>query len=281
MLGNRPKCSIAIDVCHTCRRGFMIPDPLNPIVDVTGSILIGIHAVIGRVFNPNGGLAWILSIVSLAILVRSLTFPLALSVLRRKKKMIRHVPQVRQINHTYKDDKQRRNEETLRFYKENHINPFPGLFLMVVQIGAMISVYVLLHRVTEGNPGGGFTQMLVTNLARARILGVPLCTNIFLSAYDMRLLHITIAAQFECAWWILVNASLSFIVIRLRYLGELWQGGALLMADERAMRKISPMQICIAAFDLFLFYLPFGLIIYRITGNALSLIQEYLFRRIT
>ena len=55
-----------------------------------------------------------------------LLLPLAFKQMHSMQKLQRVAPQLKAIQAKYKDDKQRQQQEIMRFYKENEINPFAG-----------------------------------------------------------------------------------------------------------------------------------------------------------
>jgi YidC/Oxa1 family membrane protein insertase len=56
----------------------------------------------------------------------------------------RHAPEMKAIQQKYKADRQRMNEELMKFYRENNINPAASCLPMVAQIPVFISLYFVL-----------------------------------------------------------------------------------------------------------------------------------------
>ena len=56
----------------------------------------------------------------------------------------RHAPEMKEIQRKYKGDKQKMNEELMKFYKENQINPAASCLPIVVQFPIFISLYFVL-----------------------------------------------------------------------------------------------------------------------------------------
>ena len=92
----------------------IISDILGPLISALDWVLVQIHSVVG---------SWGLSIIFLTILVRALLIPLTLKQIRSMQAMQRMQPEIKAIQAKYKGDKQKLNEELMRFYKENEINP--------------------------------------------------------------------------------------------------------------------------------------------------------------
>ena len=58
-------------------------------------------------------------------------------------------PEMKKIQAQYKDDRQKLNEELLKFYKENNINPLGGCLPLLVQLPVFIILYNVLRGLTN------------------------------------------------------------------------------------------------------------------------------------
>ena len=92
---------------------------LNPLADLVAWVIMHLHAGLGALFGPDTGLAWGLSIAILVILIRLCLVPLVIKQVHAQRKMAQHAPHLQELRKKYKNDKQRLNEETMKFYKEN------------------------------------------------------------------------------------------------------------------------------------------------------------------
>ena len=75
-------------------------------------------------FHDNVGFSWGFSIIALTIVVRAALIPLTWKQIKSMQAMQRVAPQIKELQAKYKDDKQRLQQETMKFYQENKINPF-------------------------------------------------------------------------------------------------------------------------------------------------------------
>src|SRR3954469_20632783 len=57
-------------------------------------------------------------------------------------------PEMKKIQAQYKDDRQKLNEELLKFYKENNINPLGGCLPLLVQLPVFFILYAVLRGLT-------------------------------------------------------------------------------------------------------------------------------------
>ena len=110
---------------------------------------------------PNYGVA----IAMLTILVMIITTPLILKSTRSMMVMQQMQPEIKKIQARYKDDRQKLNEELLKFYKDNEISPMGGCLPLLIQMPVFIVLYQVLRGLTrrvsdEGGPTGWNTGQL-------------------------------------------------------------------------------------------------------------------------
>jgi YidC/Oxa1 family membrane protein insertase len=86
------------------------------------------------------------AIAMLTLVVMLVTTPLTLKGTRSMIEMQRLQPEMRKLQVQYKDDRQKLNEEMMRFYKEHEINPLGGCFPLLIQA----PVFLVLYRVVAG-----------------------------------------------------------------------------------------------------------------------------------
>ena len=54
-------------------------------------------------------------------------------------------PEMKKLQEKYKGDKERMNQEMMKFYRENKVNPFASCLPMVAQFPVFISLYYMLR----------------------------------------------------------------------------------------------------------------------------------------
>ena len=69
------------------------------------------------------GGSWGLAIVGLTVLIRAMLVPVTYRQLKSMQEMQRLAPEMNELKEKYKDDKQRQQQEIMKFYQENKINP--------------------------------------------------------------------------------------------------------------------------------------------------------------
>ncbi|MBR6021643.1 MAG: membrane protein insertase YidC, partial [Kiritimatiellae bacterium] len=90
-----------------------------------------------------------LSIILLTLLIRVIFWPLNHKSLASTRRMQEIQPLVAEIREKYKKDPQRQQQEMMRIYKENKINPLGGCLPMLIQIPVFFALFVVLRGAIE------------------------------------------------------------------------------------------------------------------------------------
>jgi YidC/Oxa1 family membrane protein insertase len=116
-------------------------NPLHPLENVLRHVLEWLHGTVG--------LPWAWSIVALTILVRMILVPLTIRQIHSMQNMQRFAPQMKELQKKYKGDRQRLNEELMKFYRENKINPAASCLPLLFQLPVFIALYFVLQNFTK------------------------------------------------------------------------------------------------------------------------------------
>ena len=100
-------------------------------------------------FHGTVHLPWAWSIVALTILVRICLVPLTVKQIHSMQNLQRYAPQMKEIQKKYKGDKQKQNEELMKFYRENQINPAASCLPMLAQFPVFIALYLTLKHYSK------------------------------------------------------------------------------------------------------------------------------------
>jgi YidC/Oxa1 family membrane protein insertase len=93
----------------------------------------------------DAGLSWGLSIIALTVVVRMVILPLTFKQVRAMQDMQRHAPELKKLQERYKEDRQRLNEETMKYYKEHSFNPLSSCLPLLLQIPVFITLFEVLR----------------------------------------------------------------------------------------------------------------------------------------
>jgi len=245
---------------------------LNPLADLVAWAIVHIHTVLGGLFGPNSGLAWGLSIAVLVIIIRLLLVPLFVKQVHAQRKMAQHAPQINELRKKYKNDKQRLNEETMKFYKENGVNPLAGCLPMIPQMIVFFSLFYVLRAIAEWKPGVtpkyGLTVPIEQSAQKATIFGVHLGDKL-LFAHPSPSVHVAIVI----ALTVVVSASTTFMTVRQSSKRGLMNTS--MDPDNPMAQSQKYMMYIIPFFSLTGLYWQYGLVLYWVTTNLWTLGQQY------
>ena len=96
---------------------------MEPIYWAISGILVGFHWLYSRFLDPNAGVTWVLSIISLTIVIRTLMIPLFVKQINSSRKMQLLGPRLKELQEKYGADRERLGQETMKMYKEEGVNP--------------------------------------------------------------------------------------------------------------------------------------------------------------
>jgi len=110
---------------------------LTPFENVLTEVLKWLHTSIG--------LPWAWSIVGLTVIVRMLIVPLTVRQIHSMQRLQHYAPEMKEIQRKYKGDRQRMNEEVMKFYREHKINPASACLPMIPQLPVFFALYFVLR----------------------------------------------------------------------------------------------------------------------------------------
>ncbi|MDA1045488.1 MAG: YidC/Oxa1 family insertase periplasmic-domain containing protein [Verrucomicrobia bacterium] len=115
----------------------------NPFEWVSGpmnSLLNKLHDILG-----NFGLA----IIFLTILLKLVLWPLTAKATRSQKRMQALQEPMAKLREKHKKDSQKMNQEMMKFYKEQGVNPFAGCWPILVQMPIFLGMFYMLRSAAE------------------------------------------------------------------------------------------------------------------------------------
>jgi YidC/Oxa1 family membrane protein insertase len=225
---------------------------LQPLVDVFESIL--------RFFHDSIGASWGLSIILLTIVVRAALLPLAVKQFRSMQALQRIAPHLKVLQEKYKDDKQRLQQETMKFYQEHKVNPFASCLPLVAQLPVFLSLFYMLRKDLRHDICPNINPPYVTNPKP--------CGE-------------TPASQFWFIHDITDKATGSVLIILLvLYVGSQLVSSLLMMTATADKNQKMIMLFLPFVFVFFVFGFPAGLIMYWITTNIWTIGQQQFLRRV-
>jgi len=113
------------------------------LLSLLGTFLAFFYSVV-----PSYGIA----IILLTVLVRLVLFPVTAKQAKSMMAMQQVAPEIKRLQAQYKDDRQKLNEEMMKFYKENKINPAAGCLPLVLQMPIFIALFGVLRNAYKHVP---------------------------------------------------------------------------------------------------------------------------------
>lgn len=219
----------------------LFANPLQPLIDVVNALL--------EFFHDNAGLSWGASIIALTIVTRAILVPLTYRQLKGMRALQALQPRIKEIQEKYKNDRQRMQQEMMRFYQENKINPFAACVPLLAQLPVFFTLFYVLRNELPDDIGcqaghcGAEASFLFINDLTAKATGTEL------------------------------------IVLLVLYVGtQLISGMVMSLSADKSQRTM--MFILPLVFIPFVINFPAGLILYWITTNVWTIGQQYTIQRL-
>lgn len=233
--------------------------PIQFLVDVLEPILVWIHDTLG--------VGWGMSIVLLTVLVRAAMAPLTVKQFKSMRAMAVVAPKLKELQAKYKDDKQRQQQEIMKFYAENKINPFASCLPLLAQFPFFIGLFYLLQRDLREEICGD-----AVGVAAGTDGKLPPCGEIEGASGAETFLFIPDLTAGATGW---VLAVLMILYVGSQLLSTLLTPAS---PDRNQQMLMYGLPLVFAIFIL-LYEFPAGLLVYWITTNLWTVGQGYLIRK--
>lgn len=235
-----------------------IANIFQPLIDAFDAVLV--------FFHDSVGLSWGFSIIALTVCVRAVLIPLTLKQFRSMQSLQRLAPEIKELQAKYKDDKQRLNQEMMKFYQENKVNPFGSCLPLVAQLPVFLALFYMLRKDLKidicGDKLTAFAAQTGKSITEIGCDQVDPGSAGFLFIND-----ITAKAT---------GATLAILLVL--YVGSQLLSSVLMsVTADRNQRFI--MIALPFVFVPFIQGFPAGLIVYWITTNLWTVGQQYIIRR--
>jgi YidC/Oxa1 family membrane protein insertase len=246
--------------------------------------LISVFATVIKFYHDNLGASWGWSIVLLTVSVRLLMVPLAIKQIGSMRKMQHLQPQMKAIQKKYKDDKSRQQEEMMKFYRENDVNPFASCLPLVAQFPVFISLYYMLRKNLRSDICGRTQLNFQAKYAKAYQLSHHVSEKV---AHQAALSQTTACGpHYKGAGFLFVHditstaTGVTLVLLIILYIGTQMASTLLMSAPTMDRNQRNMMLFVPLVFVLFIIRFPAGLIIYWITTNSWTMVQQYSIKRL-
>jgi YidC/Oxa1 family membrane protein insertase len=241
---------------------------LQPLIDACEQVLLFFHDTVG--------VGWGLSIILLTVSVRLVLLPLTLKQVKSMQRLQVLAPEMRAIQQKYREDRQRQQQEMMKFYRENRVNPLASCLPLLLQLPFFIALYFMLRSDLKVDMCPG-----IAGFARAQgesVSGVT-CSQFGDSAYAAT--HgITVSdPSFFFIPDLTAKATGAVLaVLIVMYVASQIASGLLSSASMDRNQRMIMLGLPIL-FVTFIINFPAGLLVYWITTNCWTIVQQMIVRK--
>ncbi len=234
----------------------------QPLIDVFEAVLKAIHSTIG------GSWGW--SIVLLTILIRAILLPLTVKQFHSMQRLQRLQPELKAIQNKYKEDKQRQQQELMKFYKENQVNPLGSCLPLVAQLPVFISLFYMLRTSLRAD----ICPQVQPNahLVNGHWVGISNAHTVPCGPHN--------GAGFLFIPDLTNKATGAVLVVLvILYVGTQLASSIMMSSPTMDQTQRRIMMFLPVVFVVFIINFPAGVLVYWITTNAWTMGQQYVIKR--
>ncbi|NJC85871.1 membrane protein insertase YidC [Planosporangium mesophilum] len=249
------------------------------IYEAISAILLFWHAVWHKVLGSASWLAtnwsWVLGIIFLVITVRAILFPVFVKQIKSQRAMQALQPRVKTLQEKHKGDRETLQQELMKLYREEKVNPLMGCLPMLVQIPVFFGLFHVLRHLTPTMPEAkrtlyGWTLGQFNDASHAKLFGAPIAASFHSSPHELSLLGAN-GTTVKVAAAILIAAMIAttFLTSRQMILKTGW-------AEDPQQRMVQRLMLYGIPFSLLIsgYVFPIGVVTYWVTQNLFSLGQQ-------
>jgi YidC/Oxa1 family membrane protein insertase len=210
------------------------------------------------------------SIGLLTLSVMVLLTPLTLKGTKSMIQMQRLQPEIKRLQAQFKGDRQRMNEEMMRFYQENKINPLSGCLPLLIQAPVFAILYRVIHKLTAIGKDGTFSPSYISKNSE---LYKALDPSKTMKSFGIDLSQSTVKAMQQS-----FGHAIPFLVLVFLVGLTSWFQQRQIMARNTG-QAVNPQQQMMMKFIPFiwpviLLTLPTGLAVYGLVSNLYRIAQQ-------
>jgi YidC/Oxa1 family membrane protein insertase len=190
----------------------------------------------------------------------------------------RLAPQLKALQEKYKEDKQRQQQEIMNFYREHKVNPFASCLPLLLQLPVFISLFYMLRTDLKKHICGSSLVSHYNALHHAAVAHVTSLPAKYIEKTSCQ----TVAphsGKFLFLADITNKATgVALVALILLYVGS--QLASTLLVSASADPNQKRMMLIIPIFFVIILYkYPAGLLVYWITTNLWTILQQYIVRK--
>lgn len=249
-----------------------MPDLMYPFRFLVAAALAGTHWLITAFgLDPDSGLTWVLSIVGLVVIIRTLLLPITVHSVKQARASGNARPALNALREKYKDAKdieefKKMREEQMAIQAEHGVSRL-GCLPVLLQMPVFFALYQVLLRAANNQPLGAMNDALVASMGQATVMGVRLGER--LGALGNLLAN---PGHFGLVIVLAVTSAVLGYVTQKRYV---LRNMVLDGMPPEFVKTQEIMPIMTAGMMLFAAVaVPVGLLFYWVSSNAYTLVQQ-------
>lgn len=231
-----------------------------------------------------------LALIIFTLIIRAAMLPLTVKQYRSTAKMQEVQPQIQEIQKRYKNDKEKLNQELMKVYADNKVNPAGGCAPLLIQMPIFLSLWQVISKPvtymlgkTQAEISALFSQVPISD----RITGYDeLSIVVFKKLLDMDFLGLQLGLVPKYDFGHLFNNPrsgqyLALLIMPILATVTTFLSSKLAMSksatsqnDTNAAMTNSMMYIAPIMTLVFSFQFPAGLSLYWIAGNLVQIAQQ-------
>lgn len=250
---------------------------LNPLYEGVAWAIVHIHSGLAPIMST--GAAWALSIVFLTMAMRLVLFPLFVKQIKTQRQMQVLQPKIKELQAKHKNNKEQLNTELMALYREHGANPLTGCLPLIVQIPIFIALFHVLDSIKPTIKSGvvtypsnvlGFPHDLVRSAAQAKIFGVPIAAAFGSNSSVLSALHANSTTVKVLTASMIVLMAVSTFFTQRQLMARTASQGNPIAGQQKTLLYVLPL-----VFAVFGFRFQLGVLLYWLTTNVWSMVQQY------
>jgi YidC/Oxa1 family membrane protein insertase len=256
----------------------------DPILKAIGWLLALFYSFIPAIGGiPKQNYALGLAIILLTFAIMLALYPLTAKQARSMIAMQMHQPEIKRIQAKFKNDKQKMNEEVMKYYQEHKINPLAGCLPLLVQMPIFFALFRVLRTPYKYVPDTSKLYEALCTTHAGRVVNTNQCSGDHLYKYlpnHQKFLGIdlSLAAPSQIGTWATIAAF--GLVALVVFTGFMQSQQAQRRTPQANKQMATVMKVLPVFFGVISLRFPAGLVLYFCVSNLWRLgQQEVIFRR--
>lgn len=235
------------------------------------NVLVAVYDILNYIHVPY---ALGFAIIGLTIIIRLIIYPLTNAQLRASQRMQKLAPQISDLKDKHKGDNKRIQEETMKLYKANGVNPAAGCLPTLVQLPILWGLYNVLNSLVHKTPQQAMEYVNSIVIAPLQLtapwdptfFGIPLGLSPQQLLQTLPLVAIAVP---------LVTGLLQFVQSKMMFPPPPPSKSGKKNDDFATVFQKQSVYLFPIMIGFFSFNFPFGLSLYWNTFSIFGIIQQY------